>query len=127
MTFVAAMLIIDYRGRMETEGAVRMLFNNPGEWWWCVGPVGSNGGIKKWLDSEYSLKIESTGFPERLHLECKKNGKFKGDPIILVWTIGKMMRLFFGKRKTIGKNRCEQEVVHRFAILEMTLTDPSEN
>lgn len=103
MIFVAAMLVIDYRVRVETEGTARMLFNNPGEWWWCVGPFGSNGGIKKWLDSEYSLKIESTGFPERLHVEYKKKRKFRNDPIILVWTIGKMMRLFTGKRKTIGK------------------------
>ena len=34
---------------------------------------GSSGGIEKWLDSGYILKIDPTGSPDRLDMECEKN------------------------------------------------------
>lgn len=34
---------------------------------------GSNGGGEKWLDSRYILKVETSGFADRLDEEYEKN------------------------------------------------------
>lgn len=84
---LAAMLGIDSRGRSVKRVQVRGLSivqkSDEGVFWTIYQlPGGSNGVTEKWLGSRYILKIEPTGFPERLDTECEGG---KSRVILLVW------------------------------------------
>jgi len=82
MIILAAVLRIDYRCRVETELRCEVFSATQEIDDGVLG--GSSGGIEKWLDSLYILKIDPTGFPDRLDMMCEKKRKIKRDPIVSV-------------------------------------------
>jgi hypothetical protein len=65
-------LLTGVLGTFRNKDQLRGHCKSPGGIWQCSDQCSSCRGAEKWLDLEYILKVEPTGFPAGLDVGCER-------------------------------------------------------